>query len=100
MAVMWALSLLLHEILQLLNEAFVSFFIVGFVLQDNVAVAVDGYAVFRIGQILRSEPEIERVFAHELKRPARRYRRGTRCERVRIELADERNVSHRIGPFF
>ena len=75
------------------------FFVVRLVLQDDLAVAIDRDAIVRVGQIFGREPEIERMFAHQIECPFRRdfWRAG--FERVAVELADKRDVAHGKFPF-
>src|SRR5206468_4477073 len=54
-----ALRLLLHQALKLFDQAFVSFFVVRLVLQNDLAIAIDRDPVVRIGQIFRSKPKVE-----------------------------------------
>src|SRR5262245_17887685 len=87
-AVLW------HQSFQRFDQASMSFFVVWFVLQDDLAIAIDCNPVVRIGQIFRREPKVEGMFAHEVERPFRRDFWSAGLERVAIELADERNMPH------
>ena len=51
--------LLLHQALKFFDQAFVSFFIVRFVLQNDLAIAIDRDAIVGVRQIFGGEPEIE-----------------------------------------
>ena len=73
-------------------------FIVGPVAQNDTAVCVECNAVLRIGQVLRREPKIERVASHHIESPARRERRSTALQCLAVELADKRNMAHRVIP--
>ena len=75
-----------------------TFFVVRLVLQNDLALAVDRDAIVRIGQIFRGEPEIERMFAHQIERPFRRDFRRAGLERVAVEFSDKRDVAHREIP--
>jgi hypothetical protein len=99
-AVHWAFSLLLHQALKLRNEMLVAFFIVRSVLKYDVAIAIQHNSVIRVRQVLGREPEVERMSAHQLERPARRDRWCPGFECLAIELANERDVTHWIGPLF
>src|SRR2546422_5843303 len=92
------LGLLLHQALELLDQALVALLIVRLVGEDDVAGPVEGDTVIRVREILGGEPEVQRVLGHELERPARRDRRRAGLERVPIELADKGNVAHRELP--
>ena len=93
-----AFGLLLHQSFKFFDQALMSFFVVWFVLQDDLAVAIDCDSVVRVRQILRREPEVEGMFAHEVQRPFRRDFWSAGLERVAVELADKRDVSHRKFP--
>ena len=75
------------------------FFVVRLVLQDKLAVAIDRNPIVRVGQVFRSEPEIERMLAHQIECPFRRDFRCARFERVTVEFADKRDMAHREFPF-
>ena len=71
------------------------FFVVRLVLQDDLAVAIDRNPIVRVGQIFGSEPEIERMFAHQIECPFRRHFRRAGFERVAVELCRQM----RYGPW-
>src|SRR5262249_41121984 len=91
-----ACTLLIHQFLKLGVEAFVTFFVVRLVTENDVAVAVEGDAVLGVRQILRCEPEVERMVPHDFKREPRSNRRRAAAQRVAVQLAHERYVAHRI----
>src|SRR5262245_46263456 len=97
-AVHATLGLLLHQALESVDQPPVPLFVVRAVRENDVALWVKRDAIVRIGQILGGEPEVERVSGHELECPARRDRRRAGPERVPVELADERDVTHRELP--
>ena len=74
------------------------FFVIRLVLQNDLAVAIDRDPIVRVGQIFGRQPEIERMFAHQIECPFRRDFRRAGFERVAVELADKRDVSHRKFP--
>ena len=74
---------------QLFDQPLVAFLVVWLVLQNDLAVAVERDPIVRVGQILGGEPEIERMFAHQIQRPFRRDFRSAGLERVAVELADK-----------
>src|SRR2546427_6931569 len=88
------LGLLLHQALELLDQALVTLLIVRLVGEDDVAGPVEGDTVIRVREILGGEPEGQRGLGQELERPARRDRRRAGLERVPIELADKGDVAH------
>jgi hypothetical protein len=62
-------GLLLQQVLEPGNEVLVAFGIVRFIAQDNVALPVKADAIRWIGQVFRGQPEVERVFGHQVERP-------------------------------
>src|SRR5262249_59449275 len=85
----WAFRLLLHQALKFLDQTLVTLFVIWLVLQHDLAVAIDRYAIVRVRQVLRRQPEIQRVFAHKIQRPFWRDLWSAGFERVAVELADE-----------
>ena len=75
------------------------FFVVGLVLQDDLAVAIDRNPIGWIGQIFGCKPEIERMFAHQIECPFRRHFRRAGFERVAVEFTDKRDMAHGKFPF-
>ena len=75
------------------------FFIVHRVREHDVSLAVERDAVVRVGQVLRGEPEVQRVLRHDLERKARRNGRCARSQRVPIQLSDKGDVAHWVVPF-
>src|SRR5207249_6885022 len=92
------LRLLLHQALELGGETPVTLLVVGPVGEHDVALPVERHAIVRIGQVLRGEPEVERVPRHEIERPARRDGGRAGPERVAVQLAYEGDVAHRVLP--
>ena len=90
--------LLLHQALELLDEAPMAFLVIGPVGEDDVAVPVQAHSVLRVGQIFRGEPEVERVPAHEVERPAGGDGRGPGLEGLSVELAHEGDVAQGVLP--
>lgn len=93
-----ACALLLHQFFKFHDQPLVSFLVVWRIAQDDSPFGIYRYAVVGVGQILRREPEVERVPRHHVEGPARRERRGAAFEGLAIELADERNMPQRIIP--
>ena len=64
--------------------------------QNDLAVTADGDPIVRIGKIFRGEPEVERVFGHQVQSEVRSDGRRSGLESDGVEFADERNVPHGI----
>ncbi len=58
------LRLLLHQLLQLLDQTLVPLLVVRPIGEHDVALPVQGHPVVGFGQVLGGEPEVQRVFAH------------------------------------
>ena len=91
---------LLHQMLASGDEALVTLCIVRRVGEHDAALPVKADAILRRRQILRSEPEVERVPGHQVERPPRRQGWRTSLQLFRIELANEGNMTHRVVPVF
>ena len=89
---------LLQCFLQLGLQTIVTFDVVQLVADFDFVFTIHGHTIFRVRQIFGGEPEIQRVFRHQIQRPARRNSRRTGFQRVSIKFAHERNVAHRIFP--
>jgi hypothetical protein len=76
----------------------VPFLIVGPIAENDAPIPVEGHPVVGIRQILRREPEIQRVLAHEVESPSRRDRRRAGGKSIAVQLAHEGDVPHRVGP--
>src|SRR6516162_4732131 len=76
-----------------------SFLVIWPVAEHNLSVASHGDPIVGIRQILRGQPKIDRMGGHQLKRPFWRHGRGASLQRFTIELANKRNMSHRVLPF-
>ena len=98
MAMHAALPLLLHQALQRGDQAIMALLVVRLVGEDDRAVAIERHPVVRIRQILRGQPKVQRVLGHHVEREPRSNRGSARLERYAVELAHERDVSHRMGP--
>jgi hypothetical protein len=59
---------------------------------------IERHPVVRIRQILRRQPEVHRVLGHQVERPPGRDRGCPAPQGVGVELADERDVPHRVLP--
>src|SRR5207249_10171315 len=89
---------LLHRFLQVRFEPVVTFHIVERVTNDNFTLAIHRDAIIGIGQVLRRKPEVQRMLRHQIKSPSRRNLWRARAQSVSVELADKRNVAHRVLP--
>src|SRR6185503_11083437 len=94
MSMLRAVRLLLHEVFELLDQPFVAFLVVWRIAQLYVSFAIEGDAVLWIGQVFRREPEVERVFRHQVERESGRERWRSRRQGHGVELAHERDVAH------
>src|ERR1051325_7992588 len=90
--------LLLHELFQLRDEPLMAFLVIGLVTQHDLPAAIQRDAVFWVVQIFGCQPEVERVIGHQIQGESRRYRWRSRAESDAIQLANERNVAHRMFP--
>src|SRR5215469_13237407 len=87
---------LLHGPFEMCLELIVRFEIVRRVRKHNFPIPVDRHAIVRVRQVLGSEPEIERMLSHQLKREPRRNGGRAGAQHYVFELSHERNWSHRI----
>src|SRR6266478_3331848 len=90
-AVNVALGLFQHQLFQFCCKPLMAFVVIGRIAEDNVAFAVQRDAVFRIGQVFGSEPEVKRMVGHQVERETRRDGRSARTQSYAIQLADKRD---------
>src|SRR5262249_33578609 len=92
------LGLLLHEFFELCDEPLMPLLVIGLVAEHDVATAIQRDAVLGVGQVFGCQPEVERVICHQIQGESRRYSWRSRAESDAIQLANERNVAHRMFP--
>src|SRR6516225_2723976 len=92
-------GLFLHQLLQFGDQTLVSLLVIWLVAEHDSSVAPRGDPIVRIRQILRRQPKIERMGGHYLKRRLWGNGRCASFQRFTIELANKRNMSHRVLPF-
>src|SRR6516225_142887 len=98
MTMLGTLGLLVHQAFQLGNKAFVTLLVIRLIRKHDLAFAIQGHPIIRVGKVFRSQPEIERVIGHLLQGEVGGYGWRARPERLGVKLSYKRDVAHRIPP--
>src|SRR6266571_7217450 len=98
MTVYATFRLQLHELSKFGDQTAMRFLVVGRVLENDLAFAIESDAIIGVRQIFRCKPEAEGVLGHEVQGPTRSNGWSAGGERRSIELCDKGDVTHRMVP--
>ena len=95
-----ASGLLLQQRLDVIDQAPVPLFVVRFVAENDIPLAIQADAIIGVRQILGGKPKIDGVGSHQIERPTRRNGGGPCSKGFSVQFANEGDMAHRVWPLF